>query len=664
MNPKSISAAYQKVNSGAGSRYVQPAIRTKISNISANGDAYWVGALYLSSRFGISHRYADVQRLSEDESNTFLELKYKDPNGKSYEGIPLELEEGYHRLGISEITDYIVIFVSNRSFDLAQYYQDPLPLTTVRGAGFGAAADDGAVEKDFWFTIKIPVHIRYPIDQKRLPADGKINLGALTVEGAPGFTALIQPTTRAAARNRLRNQEEKTRAPLPEKAFIPPGHLWMHTETSEAIFSRGMSGARPDDYVNLLELTGVQGEVTEDRPLTIIPHTPLLPSESIVAFAYDPEDDLYYPVGYTDASGRIKIIRLPSYTPGIIGGLGDEELTADTERDVKGSMKLFFHKVVWSRLSGRKDYNTLTLFARKAGGSLERWEYKEGPVESYLQSREKIRQQLGAGSGDVLLLVHGWVGDGESMAEAIFHKTELYRLFDAVLNFAYENLNTPIDDIARKLMEMLRACGLENRRLVVLSHSMGGLVSRSFIEHAGGEKFVKRLIQVGSPNGGAVIADTRKRLFNSLVRSMNGAGELEPYSTLASFIFKGVDGRPFVTADEMQTKSEFIRRLNAPDKQPPRAPYDLIAGHLKEEEPETEKQKSRLGKAWDDLRRRGKYELFDLAFFREAPNDWIVRVDSMKTVPWGHTRVEYIYCDHFSYFKTEEGLAALVRMFS
>jgi triacylglycerol esterase/lipase EstA (alpha/beta hydrolase family) len=62
--------------------------------------------------------------------------------------------------------------------------------------------------------------------------------------------------------------------------------------------------------------------------------------------------------------------------------------------------------------------------------------------------------------------------------------------------FVVANLSTPLSKTAVKLKEQLAAAGLrenDGKRLAPLVHSLGGLVSRWFIEREGGNRIVDHL---------------------------------------------------------------------------------------------------------------------------------------------------------------------------
>ena len=111
----------------------------------------------------------------------------------------------------------------------------------------------------------------------------------------------------------------------------------------------------------------------------------------------------------------------------------------------------------------------------------------------------------------ILLFVHGIIGDTESMVPSVqlaklADARPLASLYDLVLTFDYENLNTTIEENGRLLKERLEAVGLgagHGKTLDIAAHSMGGLVSRWFIEREGGNQIVRRLVMLGTPNGGS-----------------------------------------------------------------------------------------------------------------------------------------------------------------
>ena len=151
----------------------------------------------------------------------------------------------------------------------------------------------------------------------------------------------------------------------------------------------------------------------------------------------------------------------------------------------------------------RSDVNQLRWIDFKADGSIE---HRTDNVASKVAAARRV-----------LLLVHGIIGDTSGMAAGV-RACGLDSQFDLVLAYDYENLATPIGETARLLKAQLEAVGLsdaDDRHLTLLVHSMGGLVSRWFIEREGGHRLVDHLVMCGTPNNGSPlgrIEDARKIL--------------------------------------------------------------------------------------------------------------------------------------------------------
>jgi uncharacterized alpha/beta hydrolase family protein len=94
-------------------------------------------------------------------------------------------------------------------------------------------------------------------------------------------------------------------------------------------------------------------------------------------------------------------------------------------------------------------------------------------------------------------------------------------------------------------------------KVVLIAHSMGGLVSRSYIENRGGESKVDKLIEIGSPNHG---------IYGLLIGS-----QCEKILGLYS-LHSGQECK------DMQHDSPFITKLNQGDETPGNIKYLTIAG--------------------------------------------------------------------------------------
>ena len=329
-DPDVITVTYKK----DGGKPVQPAIKLRLVH-NSDFDSYWVGGLYLDSQFGITHEYLPIRQLGEANELYHLDMGFQYA-GKSFDAIPLSMNSRYHDFGITETTDYIILYIARHRFSLEQYKQEAIPLDVTRkGALF---EDGGEVNTDDWFTIKIPIHIIRPLEKVQVAAGSAAIIGGLSLRTPPGFSAAFQFTNRASAGRKVEKLLEENPG-LQQKIFLPPGHLWESTQGSEAVFFRSPA-MRPDHHISILELTDIAGHLSADAPLSITPGHPLADNEAILPFGYDAQKGHYFPIGHIDERGDVLITRLPGPTAGIIGGDGIQEEEGDS------SVKLFFHKVV------------------------------------------------------------------------------------------------------------------------------------------------------------------------------------------------------------------------------------------------------------------------------------------------------------------------------
>ena len=659
-NPDRLDLHYRQTIIHGELEDLPPAFRLRISlTKEAKYNQYWVGALYLNSSFGISHRYGPVQRLSVDESNEFMDLKYRDDT-TTYEGFPMNLSKDYLKLGITNTAGYVIFFISNKEFDLDQYFQPSLPIFSAnrqRDEGF----EQRKSRKDFWFTIKLPIHLHRQVTEVSMDSGSTLSLPAMTVSGPMGFSALIRPISHNMAHSANHTETANRESTGAGNSLLPDDKIWQNAESTDAVFSAGRANADRGDYLSILELRRIEGDIDANRPLNITPAEPLTENQTIVPYAYDTENQLYYPIGYTNHEGKVIITHLPAPTTGLLATQSPQA----EERGVIRSTKLFFHKLIWSNLTGRKDYHRLSMVYRDKHSRIQRYDYRQTTRRTDLRSLETIREAISSTTDQhgILLLVHGLIGDTANMEDAIFNKTDLHQRFGAILAFNYENLHTSIADAGKSLGQMLRECGIENQNITLVAHSTGGLVARWYIEHAGGDQYVRQFIQAGAPNGGTELARLRQKAFDGLLLALNGVKKLEPFLTIGSFIFKGLEKLYFRAANQVVPGSEVLLQLNSLQKNRPELPvYDLIAGNTADIEALLGEHNSGVKKFLAKMAARGKYQLFDKVVFKDLPNDWMVLIDSMREVPGGHDTIREVNCDHFGYFDPGEGLDALVEL--
>jgi triacylglycerol esterase/lipase EstA (alpha/beta hydrolase family) len=671
LNPDSIHLSYKKEEFN----YKQPALSVSIKNTSAYQD-YWVGTLYLDAAFGITSKNLQVQELKAKAPDP-LDLEFRDDSqGIRLPFIPLTFDPYYHEYGVSEVTNYLILVVAKKKFSLDDFEQLPLPLNNERTPGIIMPK----IKEDDWFTIKIPIHISYPLEQVELKPGEKQAVtrtfrqwgnyvfpptsDSLVLEASTGFGAMVNATTSARAKRVVANLS-KGRSTVNQRALVPPGSLFQGAEGKTGVFSNSLD-VEPDQQLSILELTEVKGSLNPDQPLKIYPGSPLAADETILPYGYDEENDIYFPLGYTDGDGTVVIEQLPKATSEVIGSDAVDQPVDTNDRSIKRSIKLFFNKLVWSKLTGHHEYQTLALV--KTGDLNEERLLYHGTgsgedrevltqMQAYIQEQSQQK-----GKSDILLLVHGIIGNTDAQVEAVFQHTKIHEQFAAVFTFDYENLNTPIDETAQHLAKCLQNLGLEENQLTIIAHSMGGLVTRYMIEQAGMSTIVRRLVQAGTPNAGSELSDFRKKITGWIGMGINGVAFLQPYLTILSFLGKGLEKRIFKTLDQMGPGSAFLTKLNAGSAQQNDLEYALIAGDTNLIKAELLKKDPMWKKLLKALKKRGAYLFLDYLVFDDAPNDMAVKVESMKVLPDPNARIEIIDCNHMMYFSDADSLKLLEEM--
>jgi pimeloyl-ACP methyl ester carboxylesterase len=277
----------------------------------------------------------------------------------------------------------------------------------------------------------------------------------------------------------------------------------------------------------------------------------------------------------------------------------------------------------------------------------------------------------------IVLYIHGIIGDTRGMAASartgwLAFPAPIDGLadrYDLILTSDYENLHTSIEENARLLKARLQAAGLgpnHGKRLHIVAHSMGGLVSRWFIEREGGNRVVQHLFMLGTPNGGSPWPTVQDWANSMLAVALNAASTVAwPIGLLGGLVstLEYVD----VSLDEMKPGSELLRSLSSTAD--PGIAYTIIAGNtsirasLLATDPEHPSPP--FERLWARVRpRQWLHSAADLAFFQQ-PNDIAASVESIADVPSARARtalVREISCDHVTYFTNETALQLLAEV--
>ncbi|RYY17630.1 MAG: hypothetical protein EOO04_25155, partial [Chitinophagaceae bacterium] len=615
MNFKKISSG-EMLNSfnyleDEGGEWHQPSFRLSIKNTGQV--PLWISNAYLGFDYSISTDFFENIQLLAPGNEAWLTFVNE---GSQEDIILLNLDEKYADLGYNEITEYLKLFISTQAIDTDKLKQDGLELPVVRSksiddrspSSLSAKKPAGAYN---WSTETFGFRIVRP--------PGKTDI-------APGKSTTLQSVVIAP------HPSLKAKAMLVSSAItgrsddaIPQPHTVNGNSFLEPF--NFMAGTRSSEQVDMLELVDVEQSqsVNPETPLILnIPGTDL---EDVVAIGYDAADNVYYPIGFGTEAGQIVIETLPEPT---------SSDPAITSKSFTGSVKLYFQKIIGQKLGFKFDYPRLAMV--EVSNNLE---------VKFETGNELVSKKVAAAQ-NILLFVHGIIGDTESMVKCVRTQTATKSLVDKadlILSFDYENLHTTIEDNAALLKSRLEGVGITNnhsKNLIIVAHSMGGLVSRWFIEKLSGNSMVSKLVMLGTPNNGTPWADVRDMAETLLTYALNGAAFLKPWMFVLNIAGK-IAGGAQVTLKQMDKDTGIYKALN--DGTDPQIPYIIIAGNTQNIIPNYEKTASALQRIFTRLRKRGLYDTLDLVLFKQA-NDVAVTNKSIiecgNVTTWKH-KPELVY---------------------
>ncbi|MEI6417842.1 MAG: caspase family protein [Sphingomonadales bacterium] len=475
------------------------------------------------------------------------------------------------------------------------------PQATTRGSIVIGKPKPQPVKND-WFTFDISITL---VRQQAQIGPAPISLadGAITIAAHPAMTGNVA----------LLVQPPATRALDDGDAVV----------AAMARAGLGLAGLGSRDLAGgaVVDLSGLAGtDSLASQPLAITLQAGLGADEVLVPLLFDGQDLL--PAGdcqrAEDGSCQLSISALPA-------AVGSRSLT--------GALKLYFFKTVLN----------------KADASQLRWVDCSGPAPVY--GSDNLPGKVAA-AAKVLLLVHGFIGDTTSIAQGLI-ASGLWQQFDLVLAWDYENLNTPIADTGLALKARLAMAGFgpnDNKQLTILSHSMGGLVSRAMIELHDGAAMVDHLVMCGTPNGGSPLGRVLPPLLalagNAAVPFLKAAGPA------LAWLMNGKP--PTTTLAQMNPGSDFLNSLAAAND--PGVRYTILSGSVDACAAAGDASAGRL------LVKLGQSTPFDV-LFNNQPNDVAVAVPSIDGVPAARQPAPAtgpaLACHHLNYFASPAGLAAL-----
>jgi pimeloyl-ACP methyl ester carboxylesterase len=514
--------------------------------------------------------------------------------------------------GVDEAVERFKLIVATEKVDDFLLAQNALTLGDEYGATRALESVQPprkAVHRNEWVTKDFCVRVVRRVDQVGV-VDAGVAGGQIVVKGHPTVTANISLSAAGTA----------------ARGVGSAGNFFAAFE------QRGMallnfSSTRGTD-LSVLELTDIQNaSALEAQPLEIELKLPLGKDEGVLPVVYDGQHVFLggAPRKDDDGTTRVVVDTIPE--------------VSDQRRGLGSSLKLYFFKT-WLK---HETVNQLRWVEFRDDGTVQH--HETGLADKVRAARR------------VLLLVHGIIGDTEGMAAGV-KACGLDRLFDLVIAYDYENLSTPIGDTARMLKAQLAAAGLrdgDDKHLTLLVHSMGGLVSRWFIEREGGSRVVDHLVMCGTPNNGSPfgrIEEARRILGVLTTVAMNYLPAFIPFSG-AVLLLLNRSKKLTPTLEQMHPASEFIRTLN--ESADPGIPYTILAGDVAAYREPGDALFARM------LAKTGRSQVFE-ALFADKANDIAVAVESILGVDGGRRTPPVrrnVACHHMNYFVSEPGQQAL-----
>ncbi|MEG5172819.1 caspase family protein [Microcoleus sp. B3-D7] len=558
--------------------------------------------------------------------------------------------------GTTEYKDILKLIVSTAEFDASSLEQDGLNPPPANRA---IAESQGTLDRlmqgvhtreavkatgtyDNWMTKEVAITIVRPLDAKSITPNRSTFLqnGAVEVQPHPTLKAKANLTTVPQASRDLGN-------------LILPSILRQQPRITQSFYFTTSRGTDPG--LSAFELSDVEDYtvVTPESPLKLLVNTELADNEHLLPFAYDGE--FFLPLGRGKKVGNNKIeITLERLA---------KPTSTVNSRSLQGSIRIFMEKVAHQKLGRPFEYPILAVADVDDTGQV-----------TYDKNREIVKSKV-TEARRIILYIHGIIGDTESLVPSIKkavvevegQERSIRELYDLVLTFDYENIHTTIEENGQLLGKLLQEVGLgknHGKELHIVAHSMGGLVSRWFIEREGGNQVVQHLIMLGTPNAGSPWPTVQDLVFTLLGIGLNQLSEIFLPTKVVAQLLEYLEENDRAL-DQMQPDSQLLKELaENPD---PGVPYTIIAGDrsivAKAKKVDSEKKSSSIQRLVQKLFGKSVDRVVDWTFFSQ-PNDIAVSIASIKSVKGDRTPQPTILlpdaaCNHLGYFTEKAGLDAL-----
>jgi hypothetical protein len=332
-DPKEVRITYKNE--------LQPAIRVRLEGADR---PYFVSALFLDSLFGITTNLA-VEEVRPGE-DTWLNFQSR---GRNYRTIPMNVDEQYSQLGISEITDYLKIFVSTHEHSVSGWEQDALEISgggLTKGSSKGLYSTGSSIEEDElydaddWMSFVIPIHIRRPLGLRPQQIGGEaaneLKIGKRKMRVPQGFSAQV-----------ILLGEESGVDPKEVEEMASRNSESGRTLLNFISFARDLAGHFEEESrekFSLIELVDIDNATTvnSEQPIVFQSEVPNDGLWTELCYTID-SSGLYIPLAFSDDQGEIRLPFLPEATP-------DKLLDPDSRAMKKApeqTVKLFFQ---WLKL--------------------------------------------------------------------------------------------------------------------------------------------------------------------------------------------------------------------------------------------------------------------------------------------------------------------------
>jgi len=571
----------------------------------------------------------------------------------------LAIPPDYLEQGFTEYKDILKLIVSTTDFDASLSEQEGLAAPITRGLKRPRGLLNRLMDQvytrnpvpfddesnDDWMTKEIAITVVRPQDAKAIQSNQDVVLweGVAKILPHPTLQAKTSLTTVPQVRSLNR--------------LTLPAILQSDASISQPFQFTASRGSDPG--FSALELSEVENSdaVTPESPLKLLVNTSLGEGEHLLPIAYDGE--FFLPLGRAirtpDNQIEITLERLPRPTV--------------DRRSLQGAIRILFQKVISQKLG--KPYDK---YPSLATVEVEQDVHKGGWKVIYERDLEKVKAHV-AQAQRILLYIHGIIGDTESMVPSIQtakvqvdgQERSLRDIYDLVLAFDYDSLNTDIPATAKRLEQQLERVGLganHGKKLHFVAHSMGGLISRWFIEQGEGRQVVQHLVMLGTPNAGSPWPVVQDWAFTALSLGLNQLSAVVWPAKVIASLLDFLDREGTKALDQMQPGSEILTELAV--SRDPGVQYTIVVGDRSLTpsalQPQTDKG-SPVQRLVKTLFGKAVNKAVNLTFFGE-PNDIAVLLTSIKNVsaersPKPIILIPNAACDHLTYFTNLEGLKKL-----